>query len=159
MSEPYLDPRVAEMSAATGLTYVQVARFASIAGHKLSNYAALALVGELVRRRADALFSFYPATGMIVITVPSREATFSFVSDALLEEVYVQGTWCDSVGRHRSGTTSLPRGAVRALGRALKLDWVAARISDAATELRKRGQLGLAAEAEHAARAVRRRSR
>lgn len=159
MNAPYLDPRIVEVSAFTGLTYLQVARFASIAGPKLSNSAALALVGELVRRCEDALLSFDPTTGVIVITVPSREATLSFASDALLEEVYVQGTWCDSHGWRRSGATALPREAIGALLRVLKLDWVAARLSDAATELRKRGQLDLAADAERAARTVRQRSR
>lgn len=153
MNAPYLDPRVVEVSASTGLTYLQVARFASIAGPKLSNSAALALVEELVRRREDALLSFDPTTGVIVITVPSR------ASDALLEEVYVQGTWWDSHGWRRSGATALPREAIDALLRVLKLDWVAARLSDAATELRRRGQLDLAADAERAARTVRQRCR
>lgn len=147
------------MSASTGLTYLQLARFASIAGQKLPSSAVLALVGELLRRREAALISFDLTTGMIVITIPSPEGTFSFASDALFEEVYVQGKRCDALGRGRSLITALSRKDIGALLRGLKHDWVAARISDAATELRKLGQLDLAADAERAARKLRQRSR
>jgi hypothetical protein len=153
MFQPRLDPTIDMIARSNGCTYLEAARYASdCLGRPLSLKAAFSFVENFARHARSAVFTYEPVNDVMLFTVPSTDVTF--VTDASMQDFYVQAVWQSPDGSDCWCTTKLPSDAVFVLLWLLEPDWIARRLSDAAAELRQLGLPDLAAKAERASATV-----